>query len=218
VKILLRNFVTSMPFGARLLLFFYAFGFPLAWLAHQTRTAEINDLFELVPALVWRGEVWRCFTYAFLPNGIIDWVVSLFWLATLLSVVARNWSGREAWSYFLLTSSAGAVLFAALNPGMQLGIVGNAAFMFGLLAAWDRLYARERLILLGIGEISVRQAALLIALVDVLILFFCLGWRVTITMLGGGALGWLYLILRGKSALNRRSQTLDSERIARLEL
>ena len=37
---------------------------------------------------------------------------------------------------------------------------------FALLVAWDRLYRHERLILLGIGEISVRQAAILIAVID----------------------------------------------------
>ena len=35
-------------------------------------------------------------------------------------------------------------------------------------------------------------------------------------MLFGGFIGWLYLVLRGKHALNRRSQLLDSARIARL--
>ena len=48
-------------------------------------------------------------TYAFLPNGLVDWVVSLFWLATLVSVVGRNWSSVELWAYCLL-----ATVFAAL--------------------------------------------------------------------------------------------------------
>jgi hypothetical protein len=101
---------------------------------------------------------------------------------------------------------------------MQWSVVGNGAMIFALLAAWYRLYGRERLILLGIGEMSVRQAAILVALVEILISWFCLGWFVTLAMMSGGVVGWLYLLLRGKHALNRRSQVVDSERIARLEL
>jgi len=37
-------------------------------------------------------------------------------------------------------------------------------------------------------------------------------------MMSGGVVGWLYLLLRGKHDLNRRSQVMDSQRIARLEL
>jgi hypothetical protein len=37
-------------------------------------------------------------------------------------------------------------------------------------------------------------------------------------MMSGGVVGWFYLFLRGKHAMNRRSQVVDSERIARLEL
>ena len=90
--------------------------------------------------------------------------------------------------------------------------------IFALLAAWYRLYGHERLLLLGIGEISVRQAVTLVALVDVLISWFCLGWLSTVAMISGGVVGWLYLFFRGKHNLNRRSQVVDSDRIALLEL
>ena len=218
MKTVFHNFVSSLPFGARLLVLFYALGFPLALAGHHTHKVELYDWLALLPPLVWKGEVWLALTYAFLPNGPVDWVVSLFWLATLVSIVGRNWSSRELWGYCLLTTLVGALVIIAVNPPMKDGVVGNGAMIFALLAAWYRLYGRERLILLGIGEMSVRQAAILVALVEVLISWFCLGWFVTLAMMSGGVVGWLYLLLRGKHALNRRSQVVDSERIARLEL
>jgi membrane associated rhomboid family serine protease len=218
MKTFFQKFFSSLPAGARLLLFLYALGFPLALLGHYSHAFDLYRLLALLPPAVCKGEVWRCLTYAFLPNGIVDWVVSLFWLATLFSVLGQNWTSVEMLSFCVLSTLAAAALVVALKPAMEFGVVGCPAMIFGLLAAWYRLYGRERLILLGVGELSVRQAAILVALIEVLIFWFCLGWFVTLAMLSGGAIGWLYLFIRGKTALNRRSQVLDSERIARLEL
>ena len=218
MKAVFRNLFLSLPLGARVLVLLYALGFPLSLVGHYTNTFELYDWFALWPALVRKGEVWGALTYAFLPAGVIDWAVSLFWLATLVSVVARTWSGRELWTYCLLGALASALVIIAVNPSVNGGVVGNGGMIFALLAAWYLLYGHERILLLGIGEMSVRQAAILVAVVDVAISFFCLGWLVTLAMMSGGVAGWLYLMLRGKQVLKRRSQVVGSERIARLEL
>jgi membrane associated rhomboid family serine protease len=218
MKTVFQKFFSSLPVGARLLVLFYALGFPLALIGQYTHTFELYDWLALLPPLVRKGEVWTLVTYAFLPNGIVDWVVSLFWLATLVAVIGRNWSSSELWCYCLLATVVGALVVVAVNPPMQGGLAGNGAMIFALLAAWYRLYGRERLILLGVGEMSVRQAAIIVGLVEFLVSFFCLGWLVTLAMMSGGVVGWFYLFLRGKHAMNRRSQVVDSERIARLEL
>jgi len=218
MKTVFQKFFSSLPVGARLLILFYALGFPLALIGQYTHAADLYDWLALFPALVRKGEVWSMATYAFLPGGILDWVISLFWLATLVAVIARNWSSGELWGYCLLATIVGALVVVVANPPMKYGVVGNGAMIFALLAAWYRLYGRERLILLGVGEISVRQAAILVGVIEFLISLFCLGWLVTLAMMSGGVVGWFYLFLRGKSAMNRRSQVVDSERIARLEL
>ena len=133
-------------------------------------------------------------------------------------MVGRNWSSAELWSYCLLATVFGALVVVAVNPPLQNPIVGNGAMIFALLAAWYRLYGRERLIMLGLGEMSVRQAVIIITLIEVLVSWYCLGWFVTLAMMSGGVAGWFYLFLRGKHAMNRRSQVVDSERMARLEL
>ncbi len=218
MKTVFHQFFSALPLGARVLVFLYALGFPLALVGKYARAFALEDWLALSPPLVWHGELWSLVTYAFLPNGIVDWVISLFWLATLVAVVGRNWSGRELWTYCLLATGTGALVVAAIKPGMRDIVVGNGAMIFALLAAWYRLYGRERLVLLGIGEMSVRQAAVLVAIIEFLVSFFCLGWFVTLAMMSGGLAGWLYLCIRGKTALNRRSQVVDSERMARLEL
>ncbi len=214
----IRNFIQGMPLGARLLLGLYAVGYLVALAGHYTHSFDLYAWLALFPKEVCKGEVWRCVTYAFLPNGIVDWAVSLFWMATLFSVLGRNWSSVELIGFCLLTTVAGAIFFVAAGPGNPVGILGCPAMIFGMLAAWYRLYGRERLVLLGVGEISVRQAAVLVGIIWFLVYAFCGNVAQILAMLGGGAIGWLYLFARGRSALNRHSQVLDSERIARLEI
>jgi membrane associated rhomboid family serine protease len=218
MKTVFKNFLSALPKGAFVLVLLYALGYPIALVGQFTHKFELYDWLALSPPLLWRGEAWCALTYAFLPGSIVDWVVSLFWLATLVGVLSRNWSGRELWTYSLGTTVAGALVVAVAKPGMQVAVVGNGAMIFGLLAAWYRLYGRERLILLGIGEMSVRQAAIIVGFIEALVLFFCVGWFVTLAMMCGGAAGWGYLVIRGKTAMNRRSRIVESQRVARLEL
>lgn len=213
-----NRFFSSLPTGARLLLLTYALGFPVALAGHYSHLFNLYAWLPLSPALVWKGQVWRLLTYAFLPGGVVDWAVSLFWLATLLSVLGRNWSSLGLWLYCLLAVLASAVPIVLVKSGSEILVVGNAAMIFGLLVDWYQLYGRERIILLGFGEISVRQAAILVAMIEMLILFFCVGWFILLSMMCGGMVGWLYLIVRRKLVMSPDSRRLDSERIARLEL
>ena len=219
MKTLVRNFFGSLPFGARLLLLVYVLGFPLALAGHYTHTVELYPWLGLSPVLVWKGQVWRVVTYGFLPAGVVDWAVSLFWLGTLVSVVGRNWTSAGFWGYCVLGVVAGALPIVCLKPGWEVLLTGNAAMIFALLLAWDWLYRNERLILLGIGEISVRQAVILIAIISSLILFFsCPGWFFMVAMWCGGLAGRLWLVIRSKLLLGKTPRQIRSERVARLEL
>lgn len=217
MKNLLRNFFVSLPLGSRLFLLIFVLGFPVAWAGARLNLFHLYGWLDLTPALVWKGQVWRLVSYAFLPAGPLDWVISIFWLATLVSVLGRVWSGTRFWAYCLLGALAGGLFVALLEPAMEFGVVGGAAMIFALVAAWDHFYRNERLILLGIGEISVRQAAILIAIINSLILFFC-SWFLMVAMWCGGLAGWLWLTVRAKLVLRKAPQQVPSERVKRLEL
>jgi membrane associated rhomboid family serine protease len=217
MKRVFQSFFFSLNLGPRLLLLAFALGFPLAMAGHYTHTFECYPWLAFSPGMVWKGQVWRLLTYAFLPMGFLDWLISLFWLTTLVCVLARHWTGRDLWIYCMLSTLASSVLLTVLKqPGFE--ICGNGAMILALIAAWVRLYGHERIILLGFGEMSVRQAAIVVAIVEVLILFFSFGLTVTLAMLCGGLTGWCYLFLRGNHAMNRRAQIIGSERVARLEI
>lgn len=218
MKKLFPKLFSTLPAGARLVLLVYFLGYPIALAGHYTHTFELYNWFSLVPALVWEGQVWRVVSYAALPGGVVDWALSLFWLATLVSVLGRNWTSRGFLGYCLLGAFAGALPIVLLKPGMETGLAGSPAMIFALLAAWDWFYRKERLLLLGVGEISVRQAAMLIALINSLVLLFCHGWFIMLAMWCGGLAGWLWLTLRAKIFMGKTSQQIRSERMANLEL
>jgi len=218
MKNLFRNYFSALPWGLRLFLLIFALGFPAGWIGMRLGWFDLYGRLALVPALAWQGQVWRVVTYAFLPAGPIDWLVSLFWLASLVPVLARTWSARAFWGYCLLGALAGGLFITLLRPGMAGGWVGCGAIIFALLAAWDWLYRNERLILFGIGELSTRQAAIVIATINSVILFFCCGWFLMLAMWSGGVVGWLWLRIRAKLFLGNTPQQIRSERVARLEL
>jgi membrane associated rhomboid family serine protease len=218
MKNLFRNYFSSLPWGLRLFMLIFVLGFPVAWIGLRTQLFNLYAWLALTPSLIWQGQVWRIVTYAFLPAGPLDWIISTFWLATLVAVLGRTWSARGFWGYCLMGALAGGLFVTLLKPGMPYGLAGSSAIIFALLVAWDWLYRNERLILLGIGEISVRQAAVLIAIINSLILFFCVGWFLMLAMWCGGLAGWLWLRIRSKLFLGQTPQQVRSERVARLEL
>jgi membrane associated rhomboid family serine protease len=208
----------SPPWGMRVFLLVFLLGFPVAWIGQRTQLFDLYGWLALTPALVWKGQAWRVVTYAFLPICPVDWVLSLFWLATLVSVLGRNWTARRFWGYCLLGALAGGLFILLLHPGWECGVVGGGAMIFALLVAWDWMYRHERLILPGIGEISVRQAAILIAIINSLVQFLYSGWFLMLAVWCGGLTGWLWLTVRTKLLMGKAPQQIRSERVARLEL
>jgi len=211
-----KNFFSGLPRGLRLFVLAYALGL-LAWIGVWAKHPAVDGALVLAPSLVWKGQVWRLFTYAFLPFSLVDWIVSLFWIATLVSILGRNFSVRGFWTFSLIAALAGAVPIVLIYPKSTFPFASSSAMIFGLLVAWYRLYGRERVLLLGIGEVSVRQVVLLIAVINSLLLFFC-NWFLMLAMWCGGAAGWLCLVVMNKLASRHDHQPMPSERIARLEL
>ena len=219
MKRLFLNAFASLPLAARIYLLIFALGFPIAWIGGKFRLFDVYGFLGLIPSFVWKGQVWRALTYAFLPGNAIDWMVSVFWLFTLVLLIGRNWSGIGFWLYNLAAALSGALWYLILTPNAQAGVVGAGAMTFALLVAWDRIYRNERVVLLGIGELTVRQTVILIAIIDSVIMFFCCGgWFYMLAMWCGGVFGMLYFLVRGRRIMRGEGQTLNSERIARLEL
>ena len=219
--------IFSLPKGMLLFLVIYALSYPVLLVEHYAfHSAVIQSWVGLSPALVWQGQLWRMVSYEFFAGGAIAWVVNLFWLVTLVLILARNWSGLNFWIFCALTAFAGAVPIVLAFPRLDVPLLSAGAVVFGLLAGWARLYGRERLIMIGIGEMSVRQGAFAVAIINAVIVFFCMlpcgglwvAFVGTLSLFCGGIAGWAYLAIGDKRVMSRGAQIAESERIARLEL
>jgi len=219
--------IISLPKGMLLFLAIYALSFPALLVEHLAfHSGVVESWIGFSPALVWKGQLWRMVSYELFASSAIAWALNLFWFVTLILILARDWSTLNFWIFCLLTAFAGAVPIGLAFPRMNTPLLSAGAVIFGLFAAWVRLYGRERLIMVGIGEISVRQAALIIAAIYAIVSFFgtlpCGGiWIAfisTFSLFCGGLAGWTWLAIRDKRVMSRGSQMAESERIARLEL
>jgi membrane associated rhomboid family serine protease len=215
----LKN-IFALPKGMLLFLGLYAVSFPVIFLEMKiNHRSVLVDWLGLSPALVWKGQVWRLMSYALLGGGVLGWAINLFWFATLVSILRNDWSSLSFWICCLVAAAGGALPVVLIYPHADVPVLTAGAVVFALLAAWDRFYRRERIIMLGIGEVSVRQAAIFIAVLNVVICFFsCGGWLITLAMICGGAVGWLWLAIGQRRVMSRGSQVVESQRAARLEL
>ena len=212
--------IFALPKGMLVFLSLYALSFPVLWLEVQiTHHSALVEWLGLSPALVWKGQVWRVMSYAFLAGGILGWAINLFWFATLISMLRNDWSSLSFWIYCLVAAIGGALPIILIKPHADVPVLTAGALIFALLVAWDRFYRRERIIMLGLGEVSVRQAAIFVAALNAVICYFsCGGWLFTFSMMCGGVAGWLWLALGQRRVMNRGSRVVESERVARLEL
>jgi len=212
--------ILALPKGMLLFLGLYAVSFPVLFLEFQFNHHSIfADWLGLSPALVWKGQVWRVMSYAFWAGGVVSWAINLFWFATLISILRNDWSSLSFWIYCLVAAIAGALPIILIMPHADVPLLTAGALIYALLVAWDRFYHRERILMLGFGEVSVRQAAIFIAVLNAVICFFsCGGWLFTLSMMCGGVAGWLWLTLGQRRVMSRGSRVVESERVARLEL
>jgi membrane associated rhomboid family serine protease len=212
--------IFALPKGMLLFLGIYAISFPVIFLeARLAGRSHVLEWLGLSPALVWQGQIWRALTFELISASVLGWAINLFWLVTLISILRNDWNSLRFWIFCLVSAVGGALPLLILFHQVDIPFTGAGAVVCALLIAWDRFYRRERIILLGLGELSVRQAAIFIIALNAVITFFsCGGWQFTLSMLCGGAAGWLCLAIGQRRVMSRGSQIVESNRGARLEL
>lgn len=102
--------------------------------------ASLFELGALVPAKVWRGEVWRLFTWPFLqpsPIGLILACLMVYWFGRDLY---EEWSSRELVQVFggvLLGAALVTMLVARIDPAVMASLyIGSYALTAALVVAW----------------------------------------------------------------------------------
>jgi len=213
-----RQFLSPLTAGVRVLLSLLASAYLAALLGRFTRTFDLYAWLALSPPAFWDGHVWQAVTYALLPAGFFDFVLNGVMLAWLGVWLERVWSRHELWIYCLLSALGAGLAKVVLMPHDPFLMAGTTAMVFGLLAAWARLFGHERVDVMGVWPMSARQAALLFAVISLLGMLPCAGPVNALVMLCGGITGWIYLAIRLKFIRAQPSQVVPNERIGKLEL
>ena len=190
------------------------------WLEMQiTHQSVLAVWLGLSPALVWKGQVWRAVSYSLLAGGILGWAINLFWFATLISLLARDWSSRSFLGVLPCRSGRRRVA-AHIDPATcrnaradrRRGDFRAAGRLGPALSPRTHPHAGDWRSVRASGGPLYRGAQ------RGHLLFSCGGWLFTLSMLCGGVAGWVWLALGQKRVMSRGSKVVESERVARLEL
>lgn len=147
----------------------------------STIRPEFLDVLALEPALVLRGEVWRVFTFLFIPPAMAP-VWMLFWLY-LLFVYARaleqEWGDFRFNVYYGLGAAATAAASLATGSGLS-----NVPLNTSIFLAFAALYPDFQLLLFFILPVKVRWLAWL-AWAGLAWTFLVGGWRLRVGLAAG---------------------------------
>ncbi len=191
----------------------------LLLLGRMTGWYDFYGYLGLDPSAVWRGEVWRLFTYPLLPMGPIDFLMGGWAFLWFCAWLDRVWKPLECWLYVGLCAVAAGLAACLLFPRAE-GLLGGATIaVAGLLVAWGRLCGHERLLAAPGLELSGRTAALAWGAVLLIVTWFSCGrWFVLPMLAAGAGAGWLYLTARWHWIHRQTARLAGSERMSRLEL
>jgi membrane associated rhomboid family serine protease len=183
-----------------------------------SRTYNLYDWLGVNGRGFWDGHVWTIVTYALLPASIWDFLFNWVMIVAIGAWLERKWSRTELWFCCLLAVLAAGVAKVVIQPSSLGMMVGTTPVVFGLLAAWGRLFSYESVQLWFLWDMTVRQAAILLTVIGFVVMIPCSGPVNAAIMLCGTPAGLLFVWLQTRIIHRRSSQTVASERMGRLEL
>ena len=218
MRLIWHRFLQSLTPGVRTALIVLAAAYLAQIVGLWSSAYNLSAWLALSGPGFWHGRVWSLITFILAPAGILDLLFNGMMIACLGPLIERAWSRGEFWSYCLITATGAGLVKVALQPSNPAPLTGVGPVVFGLLAAWARLYGQEEIKLGLIWQTTARRAALLLAAIAFVMMAVSTGLVGATITLSGGLVGWLYLSLRWKVNLARRSRPVTSERMSRLEL
>ena len=157
-------------------------------------------------------------TYTLLPATLFDFLFNWVMIFVVGSWLERVWSRWQLWLYCGLCSLGAGLVKLLIQPASPVLMVGTAPAVFGLLAAWGILFAQERILFWFLWDMTIRQAAVVLAIISVLVMLPCAGPITAGIMVSGGVAGVIVLWAQRKVLHDRTSRVVVSERMERLEL
>jgi membrane associated rhomboid family serine protease len=215
----IRRIWSFLPWGVREPLAVSLVMGVIALAGSLTHTFDLYGTLVLWPAEFWRGRIWQVATYPLLPFGLADLLVNGFFFAMLGRRLVQVWGRWPFWRFCFVAVLGTAAVKLMLSPFNGGGLVGISGIVYAMLAAWYRLFANEEVCFMGVGQMRMKAAVLIIGGLNIIFGLLCpCGFWNALATLGGAVTGWLYLAAQSHWALRQDAQTMPSQRISRLEL
>jgi membrane associated rhomboid family serine protease len=213
-----QRFLGPLTPGVRALLFVLTVAYVTAVFGLFSHVYNLYPWLALDGPGFWKGKVWPLATYGLLPATLLDFLFNWFLILVLGTWLEKIWSRRQLWLYCLVSAVGSGIVKVTVQPSSPFAIVGTTPIVFGLLAAWGRLFGTEKILFWLIWEMTIRQAAIVMTAVGFLVMLPCAGLVNATIMLCGAPAGLLFLWVQSKLSHSRASRPIVSERMGRLEL
>jgi len=175
------------------------FGFALfGWVAPGPVGVLMGHV-ALVPAALFRGEIWQVVTYAFLPVGILGTLFAMLTLWFTGSYLEDMYGSRWLLELYLFSSAAGALLAAAITFTHVFGLrpdlitVGAWAPIFALLIAFAMIAGDQEIRLYFVIRMKAKYFVAIYILISVAVLLKGDDRFGALTQLCGALMGYLYV-------------------------
>jgi membrane associated rhomboid family serine protease len=218
MRTLWHRFWLPLTPGVRVILSVLIVMYVAAIIGRFTHAYDLYSPLALSGRDFWSGHVWKIVTYALLPAGLFDFLINWLMILAIGSWLERRWSKTELWMYCLISVVAVGLVRVVVQPSSVWLLVGTTPVVLGLLTAWGRLFTHERVLLGLIWDTSVREAAILLIAASFVIMIPCAGIINALIMMVAVPAVLLTLWLQSKLTWRHRGQTVESERMGRLEL
>jgi membrane associated rhomboid family serine protease len=218
MRVAWHRFVAPLTPGVRGLLCVLTLAYIAAVAGTFSHAYNLYPWLALSGPFFWHGRAWTIVTYALLPATLLDFLFNWVMIFVLGSWLERMWSRWQFWLYCGLCSLGAGLLKLLVQSSSPAFMAGTSPVVFGLLAAWGILFTRERILFWFLWDMTIRQAAVVLAVISVLMMLPCAGPIIAGIMLSGGVTGMLLLWLQGKVLQSRTSRIVVSGRMERLEL
>jgi membrane associated rhomboid family serine protease len=145
--------------------------------------------------VLYRGQIWRLFTYAFVhaPSGLLWFAVEMYMLFVFGREVERFIGQRAYIALYLTLLIAPAAVLAIWGLWQRSGLSGSPALHFGIFVAFATIYPRVELFL----RIMAKWVALILAGVYTLQLLAYHAWTDLIVVWTSIGAAFLFVELRG---------------------
>lgn len=178
------------------LIAFFGFGL-LGWVAPRPVALVLGHL-ALVPAAVFRGEVWQLITYAFLPMGILGTLFAMLTLWFIGAYLEELAGPRWLTELYLFSSCAGALLASVLTLTHIFGLdprlitLGAWAPIFALMVAFAVIAGEQDILFFFAVRMKAKYLVWIYIALSVAILLKGDDRFGALTELCGALMGYLY--------------------------